>query len=180
MTTFDASVWGESRGGHSRPSGQHDLSSDRSSAGRLAFTRSSSARNETSGKSAPVQPEGTATNEVEDQVRGGDRRIARRQSRGTRVTVRLSDEESAQLARVAGRYRLAESGAIRAAIDMLDGAPPPKPVNRDVLRLVGEVNAVGVNVNQLARQGWAGAAPSIARLDEATSALLRVAKELSA
>ena len=104
MTTFDASVWGESRGGHSRPSGQHDLSSDRSSAGRLAFTRSSSARNETSGKSAPVQPEGTATNEVEDQVRGGDRRIARRQSRGTRVTVRLSDEESAQLARVAGRY----------------------------------------------------------------------------
>ncbi|MDO5084667.1 MAG: hypothetical protein Q4D89_14875 [Arachnia propionica] len=96
------------------------------------------------------------------------------------MTVRLSDEESAQLARVAGRYRLSESGAIRAAVDMLDGAPAPKPVNRDVLRLVGEVNAVGVNVNQLARQGWAGAAPAVARLDKATTVLLRIAKELAA
>ncbi len=52
-------------------------------------------------------------------------------------------------------------------------------INRDVLRLIGEVNAVGVNVNQLARQGLAGAAPAVARLDEATTALLRVVKELA-
>ena len=63
---------------------------------------------------------------------------------------------------------------------MLDGAPAPKVINRDVLRLVGEVNAVGVNVNQLARQGWAGTAPAVARLDEAATVLLRVVKELSA
>lgn len=93
--------------------------------------------------------------------------------------MRLSDEESAQLARVAQRYRLAESGAIRAAIDMLDGAPPPKVINRDVLRLVGEVNALGVNVNQLARQGRAGVEPDIDALRRATAQLLALAKELS-
>ncbi len=177
---FDASL-GRGRGeGRSPLPRQHDEASAESSAGRLAVPPPSSSRNGASIKSTPVPPEVTTTDELGEQVRGGDRRIARRQSRGTRVTVRLSDEESAQLARVAGRYRLSESGAIRAAVDLLDGAPAPKPVNRDVLRLVGEVNAVGVNVNQIARQGWASAAPSIARLDEATSALLRVAKELSA
>lgn len=175
---FDASVWGESRGGRSRPSGQHDEASAESSAGRLAVPPPSSTQDESSDKSAPVQPEVTITDELEEQVRGGDRRIARRESRGTRVTVRFSEAEAAQLARVASRYRLSESGAMRAAVDYLDGAPAPKPVNRDVLRLVGEVNAVGVNVNQIARQGWAGAAPSVARLDEATAALLRVVKEL--
>lgn len=180
VSSREASSLGGSKGAGTDPLGQHDLSSDRSSAGRLAFTRSSSARNETSGKSAPVQPEGTATNEVEDQVRGGDRRIARRQSRGTRVTVRLSDEESAQLARVAQRYGLAESGAIRAAVDYLDGAPPPKAINVDVLRLVGEVNAVGVNVNQIARQGWAGVEPAVNELRRATATLLAIAKEMSA
>ena len=90
---------------------------------RLAFTPPSSSQDETSDKSAPVQPEVATTDELAEQVRGGDRRIARRESRGTRVTVRLSDEESAQLARVANRYRLAESGAIRAAVDYLDGGP---------------------------------------------------------
>ncbi|MGV9189033.1 hypothetical protein ACTOVN_04955 [Arcanobacterium canis] len=94
------------------------------------------------------------------------------------MTVRFSEGEAAQLARVADRYRLSESGAIRAAVDLLDGAPAPKVINRDVLRLIGEINAVGVNVNQLARQGWAGAAPAVARLDEATRELLRIAKEL--
>ena len=146
---------------------------------RRAVPLPSSSRNGASDKDAPDQPEVTTTDELAEQVRGGDRRIARRESRGTRVTVRLSDEESAQLARVAGRYRLSESGAIRAAVDLLDGAPAPKVINRDVLRLIGEVNAVGVNVNQLARQGWAGAAPAVARLDEATTALLRVVKELA-
>ena len=96
------------------------------------------------------------------------------------MTARFSQGEAAQLARVAQRYRLAESGAIRAAVDYLDGAPAPRVIDRDVLHLVAAVNAVGVNVNQLARQGWAGAAPSVARLDEATAALLRVVKELSA
>jgi len=95
------------------------------------------------------------------------------------VTVRFDEREHVQLTRVKNRYGLSESGAIRAAVDYLDGAPAPKLVNRDVLRLTSEVNAVGVNVNQLARQGWAGAAPSVARLDEATAALLRVVKELS-
>ena len=180
MTSFDVSVGGESRGGLSRPSGQHGMSSDRPSAGRLAVPPRSSTQKESSDKSEPVQPEVTTTDELNERERGGDRRIARREPRGTRVTVRFSEGEAAQLARVANRYRLSESGANRAAVEHLDGAPAPKLVNRDVLRLTGEVNAVGVNVNQLARQGWAGAAPSVARLDEATAALLRVVKELSA
>lgn len=180
MTTFDTSVWGESRGGRSRLSGQHDAASAESSAGRLAVPPPSSSRNGASIKSTPVPPKVTTTDEVEDQVRGGDRRIARLASRGTRVTVRLSDEESAQLARVAGRYRLSESGAIRAAVDLLDGAPAPKPVNRDVLRLTGEVNAVGVNVNQIAHQGWSGVEPAVDELRRATATLLAIAKEMSA
>lgn len=170
---------GVSKGGGTPPFGQHGLSSDRTSAGRQAVPPLKLDSDETSVKSTPVQPEVTTTNEVEDQVRGGDRRIARRKSRESRVTVRFSEREAAQLTRVANRYGLSESGAIRAAVDYLDGAPEPKLVNRDLLRLTSEVNAVGVNVNQLARQGWAGAAPSVARLDEATAALLRVVKELS-
>ena len=180
MTSFDVSVQGVSKGGGTRPFGQHDEASAESSAGRLAVPPRSSTQNESSDKSEPVQPEVTTTDELNKRERGGDRRIARREPRESRVTVRFSEGEAAQLARVANRYRLSESGAIRAAVDHLDGAPAPKLVNRDVLRLTGEVNAVGVNVNQLARQGWAGAAPSVARLDEATAALLRVVKELSA
>ena len=180
MTSLDVSL-GRGRGeGRSPLPRQHGMSSDRPSAGRLSVPPPSSSRNGASINGTPVQPEITLMGEAPGRERGGDRRIARRESRGTRVTVRLSDEESAQLARVAGRYRLSESVAIRAAVDMLDSAPAPKPVNRDVLRLVGEVNAVGVNVNQLARQGWAGAAPAVARLDEATTVLLRIAKELAA
>ena len=169
---------GVSKGGGTPPFGQHGLSSDRPSAGRQAVPRSSSTQNEASVKSTPVQPEGT-TNEVEDQVRGGDRRIARRKSRESRVTVRFSEREAAQLTRVANRYGLSESGAIRAAVDYLDGAPAPKLVNRDLLRLIGEVNAVGVNVNQLARQGWAGIEPDVDDLRRATATFLALAKELS-
>lgn len=171
---------GVSKGGGTPPFGQHGLSSDRTSAGRQAVPRSSSTQNEASVKSTPVQPEGTTTNEVEDQVRGGDRRIARRKSRESRVTVRFSEREAAQLTRVANRYGLSESGAIRAAVDYLDGAPAPKLVNRDLLRLNGEVNAVGVNVNQLARQGWAGIEPDVDDLRRATAKLIAIAKELSA
>lgn len=170
---------GVSKGGGTPPFGQHGLSSDRPSAGRQAVPPRSSTQNEASVKSTPVQPEVATTNEVEDQVRGGDRRIARREPRGTRVTVRFSEGEAAQLARVANRYRLSESGAIRAAVDHLDGAPAPKLVNRDVLRLIGEVNAVGVNVNQLARQGWAGIEPDVDDLRRATATFLALAKELS-
>lgn len=79
------------------------------------------------------------------------------------MTVRFSDGEAAQLARVAGRYRLSESGAI----------------NVDVLRLVGELNAVGVNVNQIARQDWTGVEPDIDALRRATATLLAIVKELS-
>lgn len=171
---------GVSKGGGTPPFGQHGLSSDRPSAGRQAGDPQSSTQNEASVKSTPVQPEGTTTNEVEDQVRGGDRRIARRKSRESRVTVRLSEGEAAQLARVKNRYGLSESGAIRAAIDYLDGAPVPKLVNRDVLRLTAEVNAVGVNVNQLTRQGWAGVEPDVDDLRRATVKLLAIAKGLSA
>lgn len=171
---------GVSKGGGTPPFGQHGLSSDRPSAGRQALGPRSSTQNETSVKSEPVQPEVTTTNEVEDQVRGGDRRIARRKPRESRVTVRLSEGEAAQLARVKNHYGLSESGAIRAAIDYLDGAPEPKLVNRDVLRLIGEVNAVGVNVNQLTRQGWAGVEPDVDDLRRATVKLLAIAKELSA
>ena len=95
------------------------------------------------------------------------------------MTVRFSQGEAAQLARVAQRYRLAESGAIRAAVDYLDGAPAPRAIDRDVLRLVAAVNAVGVNVNQLARQGWAGVAPQIDELKRTNAKLLAIAKELS-
>ena len=179
MTNVVVNARGESRGGRSRPSGQHVMSSDIASAGRQAVPRSSSTQNEASVKSTPVQPEGTTTNEVEDQVRGGDRRITRRKSRESRVTVRFSEREAAQLTRVANRYGLSESGAIRAAVDYLDGAPAPKLVNRDLLRLNGEVNAVGVNVNQLARQGWAGIEPDVDDLRRATATFLALAKELS-
>lgn len=180
MTSLDASLLGGSKGAGTDPLGQHGMSSDIPSAGRQAVPPLKLDSDETSVKSTPVQPEVTTTNEVEDQVRGGDRRIARRESRGTRVTVRFSEREAAQLTRVAQRYRLSESGAIRAAVDYLDGAPAPKLVNRDVLRLIGEVNAVGVNVNQIARQGWTGVEPDIDALRRATSALLDLAKELSA
>ena len=180
MTNVVVNARGESRGGRSRPSGQHVMSSDIASAGRQAVPRSSSTQNEASVKSTPVQPEGTTTNEVEDQVRGGDRRITRRKSRESRVTVRFSEREAAQLTRVANRHGLSESGAIRAAVDYLDGAPAPKLVNRDLLRLNGEVNAVGVNVNQLARQGWAGVAPQIDELRHTNEKLLAIAKELGA
>ena len=180
MTSLDVSL-GRGRGeGRSPLPRQHGMSSDRPSAGRQAVPPRSSTQKESSDKSEPVQPEVTTTDELNERERGGDRRIARREPRGTRVTVRFSEGEAAQLARVANRYRLSESGAIRAAVDYLDGAPAPRVIDRDVLRLVAAVNAVGVNVNQLARQGWAGAAPSVARLDEATAALLRVVKELSA
>lgn len=179
MTSLDASLLGGSKGAGTDPLGQHGMSSDRPSAGRLAVPPPSSTQDESSDKSAPVQPEGTITNEVEDQVRGGDRRIARREARESRVTVRFSEGEAAQLARVANRYRLSESGAIRAAVDMLDGAPSPQAINVDVLRLVGEVNAVGVNVNQIARQGWTGVEPDIDALRRATSTLLDLVKELS-
>lgn len=180
MTSFDVSVWGESRGGLSRPSGQHGMSSDRPSAGRRAVPPRSSTQNESNDREPPVQPEGTITDELAEQVRGGDRRIARCESRGTRVTVRFSEGEAAQLTRVAKRYRLSESGAIRAAVDYLDGAPAPRVIDRDVLRLVAAVNAVGVNVNQLARQGWAGVEPDIDALRRATAMLLTIAKEMSA
>lgn len=178
MTSSDEREWGESRGGRSRPSGQHDEASAESSAGRQAVPPLKLDSDETSVKSTPVQPEVTTTNEVEDQVRGGDRRIARLTSRSMRVTVRFSEDEARQLARVASRYRLSESGAIRAAVDCLDGAPAPKAINVDVLRLIGEVNAVGVNVNQIARQGWTGVAPQIDELRRATATLLAIAKEL--
>ena len=171
---------GVSKGGGTPPFGQHGLSSDRPSAGRQAVPRSSSTQNEVSVKSTPVQPEVTTTNEVEDQVRGGDRRIAWRKSRESRVTVRFSEREAAQLTRVANRYGLSESGAIRAAVDYLDGAPAPKLVNRDLLRLNGEVNAVGVNVNQIARQGWAGIEPDVDELRRVIAELLAIVKELSA
>ncbi len=171
---------GVSKGGGTPPFGQHGLSSDRPSAGRQAVPRSSSTQNEVSVKSTPVQPEVTTTNEVEDQVRGGDRRIARRKSRESRVTVRFSEREAAQLTRVANRHGLSESGAIRAAVDYLDGAPAPKVVNRNVLRFTAEVNAVGVNVNQIARQGWAGIEPDVDELRRVIAELLAIVKELSA
>lgn len=180
MTNVVVNARGESRGGRSRPSGQHVMSSDIASAGRQAVPRSSSTQNEVSVKSTPVQPEVTTTNEVEDQVRGGDRRIARRKSRESRVTVRFSEREAAQLTRVANRHGLSESGAIRAAVDYLDGAPAPKVVNRNVLRFTAEVNAVGVNVNQIARQGWAGIEPDVAELRRVIAELLAIVKELSA
>ncbi len=180
MAGSDVSVWGEFRGGHSRPSDQHDKASAESSAGRQAVPPRSSTQNEASIKSTPVQPEVTTTNEVDDQVRGGDRRIARHKSRESRVTVRFSEGEAAQLTRVANRYGLSESGAIRAAVDYLDGAPAPKVVNRNVLRFTAEVNAVGVNVNQIARQGWADVEPDVNDLRCVTDELLAIAKELSA
>lgn len=170
---------GVSKGGGTPPFGQHGLSSDRPSAGRQAVPPRRSTQNESNDREPPVQPEVTATDEVEDQVRGGDRRIARREPRESRVTVRFSEGEAAQLARVKNRYGLSESGAIRAAVDYLDGAPAPKLVNRDLLRLIGEVNAVGVNVNQLARQGWAGIEPDVDDLRRATATFLALAKELS-
>lgn len=180
MTNLDASVWGESRGGRSRPSGQHDEASAESSAGRPVSHPQRTTQNESKDGVPRVQPEvNTAASSPVGAMHGGDRRIASRQARESRVTVRFSEGEAAQLARVAQRYRLPESGAIRAAIDMLDGAPPPRVVDRDVLRLVAAVNAVGVNINQLTRQGWAGIKPELGDLRDATARLLALAKEMS-
>lgn len=164
MSVSDAQRQGGSKGGGTHPLGQHDEASAESSAGRLA------------------KPDPSSINTVvaprSEVVHGGDRRMAGREPRHRRVTVRLTDREAVQLARVAARYRLPESGAIRAAIDMLDGAPAPAVVDRDVLRLVAAVNAVGVNVNQLTRQGWAGVEPALDDLHRVTTALLDVVKEL--
>ncbi len=96
------------------------------------------------------------------------------------MTVRFSEREAAQLTRVANRHGLSESGAIRAAVDYLDGAPAPKLVNRNVLRFTAEVNAVGVNVNQIARQGWTGIEPDVDELRRVIAELLAIVKELSA
>ena len=170
---------GVSKGGGTPPFGQHVLSSDRPSAGRQAVPPLKLDSDETSVKSTPVQPEVTTTNEVEDQVRGGDRRIARRKPRESRVTVRLSEGEAAQLARVKNHYGLSESGAIRAAIDYLDGAPVPKVVNRNVLLLTAEVNAIGVNLNQMTRQGWAGIEPDVDEFRREKDKFLALVKEWS-
>lgn len=159
---------------------QHGMSSDRPSAGRRAVPPPRTTQNESDVDVPRVYPEvNAAASSPVGTKHGGDRRIARCEARGTRVTIRLSSGEADQLARVSNRYRLSESGAIRAAIDYLDGAPPPKVINRDVLRLVAAVNAVGVNVNQLARQGWAGVEPAVDELRRATAQLLELAKGLS-
>ena len=170
---------GVSKGGGTPPFGQHGLSSDRPSAGRQAVPPLKLDSDETSVKSTPVQPEVATTNEVEDQVRGGDRRIARRKSRESRVTVRFDEREHVQLTRVKNRYGLSESGAIRAAIDYLDGAPEPKVVNRNVLLLTAEVNAIGVNLNQMTRQGWAGIEPDVDEFRREKDKFLALVKEWS-
>lgn len=176
----NASVEGESRGGRSTPFGQHDEASAESSAGRTRGLDQRSSDFPTSELDPGYPPEGTdAALSRTGASSGGDRRIAGRKARGKRVSVRLSDEESAQLARVCGRYRVGAAGAIRAGIDMLDGAPAPKVVDRELLCFVAAVNAVGVNVNQLARQGWKDVAPDISELRRATDQLLGIAKELA-
>ena len=108
---------GVSKGGGTPPFGQHGLSSDRPSAGRQAVPPRSSTQNEASVKSTPVQPEVATTNEVEDQVRGGDRRKERRKSRESRGSVRVDERENVQLNRVKKRYGHSEAGANRAAAE---------------------------------------------------------------
>ncbi len=84
-----------------------------------------------------------------------------------------------QLARVKNRYGLSESGVIRAAIAYLDGAPEPKVVNRNVLLLTAEVNAIGVNLNQMTRQGWAGIEPDVDEFRREKDKFLALVKEWS-
>lgn len=179
MRSREASLLGGSKGAGTDPLGQHDEASAESSAGRQAVPHQRTTQNESIDGIPRVQPKGTDANELSKRDRGGDRRIASRQARESRVTIRLSSGEADQLARVADRFGLSESGAIRAAIDYLDGAPPPKVIDRDVLRSIAAVNAIGVNVNQLTRQGWSGVEPELDELRDATAQLLAIAKEMS-
>lgn len=177
MTSQSARVQGDSKGGGTPPFGQHGLAAAKPSAGRRHYPKDRSSQNETNqgGECLPSE----STTDVSEMSRGGDRRVACRQARNKRVTVRMTDKEYAQLTRAANRYGLDKAAAIRAGVDMLDGAPPPKVVDANALRLIAEVNAVGVNINQLARQGWQGIAPEIDELRAAAVKLDELARELA-
>lgn len=107
------------------------------------------------------------------------------------VTARFDTGELEQLDRVAARYRLGRSAALRAGIDALDAAgdgrrvalpEPPSPQEAETTRLVMALRRIGINVNQVVRHihmnkgGEASDAELLLELvDELTAAVVEVA-----
>src|SRR5690625_6770745 len=78
--------------GRSPLPGQHDEAAAESSAGRSTSTRDPHERSSDGQGAGTTSPAGAASS-PRSRDQGGDRRGARRQARGHRVTVRLDDEE---------------------------------------------------------------------------------------
>src|SRR5699024_1472736 len=134
MTTDQRGTTGRGPGeGRSPLPGQHDEASAESSAGRSTSTRDPHERSSAGQGAAPTP---------RSPDKGGDRRGARRQARGHRLTVRLDDEEAGQVADLAERYGIPGSGVLRAGVAVLAGAPVPQPPNVDLLAVRREVNAL--------------------------------------
>lgn len=94
------------------------------------------------------------------------KRKAESDVRSTTVQTRWSEAELGQLDRVCGRLNQGRSSVIRRAVDALDasadgrretvsGSGDAALVNA-LARVRGELNRIGVNVNQLARRANAG------------------------
>src|SRR5699024_5754316 len=95
--------------------GQHDEASAESSAGRSTSTRDPHERSSDGQGAGTTSPAGAAS-PPRSRDKGGDRRGARRQARGHRLTVRLDDEEAGQVADLAERYGIPGSGVLRAGV----------------------------------------------------------------
>lgn len=146
----DPPGWGPGEGRSHLP-GQHEMASAISSAGRSTSTRDPHERSSDGQGAGTTSPAGAAS-PPRSRDKGGDRRGARRQAREHRLTVRLDDEEAGQVADLAERYGIPGAGVLRAGVAVLAGAPVPQPPNVDLLAVRREVNAIGVNVNQIARR----------------------------
>ena len=152
MTTDQRGTTGRGPGeGRSPLPGQHDEAAAESSAGRSTSTRDPHERSSDGQGAGTTSPAGAASS-PRSRDKGGDRRGARRQARGHRLTVRLDDEEAGQVADLAERYGISGAGVFRAGVAVLAGAPVPQPPNVDLLAVRREVNALGVNVHQIARR----------------------------
>ena len=179
MTTDQRGTTGRGPGeGRSPLPGQHDEASAESSAGRSPSTRDPHERSSDGQGAGTTSPAGAAS-PPRPRDKGGDRRGARRQARGHRLTVRLDGEEAGQVADLAERYGIPGSGVLRAGVAVLAGAPVPQPPNVDLLTVRREVNAIGVNVNQISYRLNSGAVVEAAELRQAVEELRELVRRWS-
>lgn len=179
MSSTDQRDMGRGPGeGRSPLPGQHDEASAESSAGRSPITRDPHERSSDGQGAGTTSPAGAASS-PRSRDQGGDRRGARRQARGHRLTVRLDDEEAGQVADLAERYGIPGSGVLRAGVAVLAGAPVPQPPNVDLLAVRREVNALGVNVNQIARRVNGGERVAAVELQQMVDMLYELVRRWS-